>query len=304
MSYLKGIANIQNLGALNPYTSMKMRGKSQVLDNVLKQIDELKGLGATENKKLSFEEVMAKYNAGITEPEIKAWVWYKQHQGIPMTGWEAYHLEGTGRVLLSQLHTLVRQGALFYHAGEMMPFPIYTYGNMYDRLAQLETDKKEILEYFGEEVYEQHKQALEKAKPELLTVENPDDKERPIITAISDFAINPDLFSITGVREEFMDLENSEELRKVNGKVERKKDSEKIRIRFDGDTKYTLQNVFVKWLLRSMPIPTLKRVHQSTLLITTLPTRHSEMIALPKKRRRSLEQMPELKEKSFFKIPT
>lgn len=248
MSYLKGIANIQNLGALNPYTSMKMRGKSQVLDNVLKQIDELKGLGATENKKLSFEEVMAKYNAGITEPEIKAWVWYKQHQGIPMNGWEAYHLEGTGRVLLSQLHTLVRQGALFYHAGEMMPFPIYTYGNMYDRLAQLETDKKEILEYFGEEVYEQHKQALEKAKPELLTVENPDDKERPIITAISDFAVDPDLFSITGVREEFMDLENSEELRRVNGKVERKKDSEKIRIRFDGDTKYTLQNVFVKWL--------------------------------------------------------
>jgi hypothetical protein len=227
---------------------MKMRGKSQVLDNVLKQIDELKGLGAAENKKLTFDEVMAKYNAGITKPEIKAWVWYKQHQGIPMTGWEAYHLEGTGRVLLSQLHTLVRQGALFYHAGEMMPFPIYTYGNMYDRLAQLETDKKEILEYFGEEVYEQHKQALEKAKPELLTVENPDEKERPIITAISDFAINPDLFSITGVREEFMDLENSEELRKVNGKVERKKDSEKIRIRFDGDTKYTLQNVFVKWL--------------------------------------------------------
>ena len=248
MSYLKGIANIQNLGALNTYTSIKLRSRSQALDNVLKQIDELKGLGAADNKKLSFEEVMAKYNAGITEPEIKAWVWYKQHQGIPMNGWEAYHLEGTGRVLISQLHTLVRQGALFYHAGEMMPFPIYTYGNMYDRLAQLETDKKEILEYFGEEVYEQHKQALEKAKPELLTVENPDEKERPIITAISDFAVNPDLFSITGVREEFMDLENSEELRKVNGKVERKKDSEKIRIRFDGDTKYTLQNVFVKWL--------------------------------------------------------
>jgi hypothetical protein len=253
MSYLKGISNIQKLGALNPYTSINLRSKSQAIDNVLKQVEELKGLGAAENKKLSFEEVMTKYNAGITEPEIKAWVWYKQHQGIPMTGWEAYHLEGTGRVLISQLHTLVRQGALFYHAGEMMPFPIYTYGNMYDRLQQLEGDKKEILEYFGEEVYALHKEVLEKAKPELLTVENPDEKERPIITAISDFAINPDLFSITGVREEFMDLENSEELRRVNGKVERKKESEKIRIRFDGETKYTLQNVFVKWLFTLNP---------------------------------------------------
>ena len=145
MSYLKGIANTQKLGALNPYTSINLRSKSQAIDNVLKQIEGLKGLGAAENKKLSFEEVVTKYNAGITEPEIKAWVWYKQHQGIPMNGWEAYQLDGTGRVLISQLHTLVRQGALFYHAGEMMPFPIYTYGNMYDRLQQLEVDKNEIL---------------------------------------------------------------------------------------------------------------------------------------------------------------
>jgi hypothetical protein len=45
-----------------------------------------------------------------------------------------------------------------------------------------------------------------------------------------------------------MDLENAEELKKVNGKIERKKDREKINIRFDGETKYTLQHVFIKWL--------------------------------------------------------
>ena len=37
-------------------------------------------------------------------------------------------------------------------------------------------------------------------------------------------------------------------LKKVNGKVERKKDREKINIRFDGEAKFTLQHVFVKWL--------------------------------------------------------
>jgi len=112
----------------------------------------------------------------------------------------------------------------------------------------LEKDKDDIEKHFGQGIWDLHKQAIDKAKPELLTVENPDEKERPIITAISDFAVDPILFYVTSVREEYMDLENAEELKKVNGKVERKKDREKINICFDGDAKCTLQHVFVKWL--------------------------------------------------------
>lgn len=248
MSYLSGISTIHQLGVLNPYTSTKVRGNSHVVERILEQASELKGLGDAESKKLSFSEVVAKYNKGITEPEIKAWIWYKRKLGVPMSGWEKYYLKGTGKVLEEQLFDLVKQGAMFYHAGELMPFPIYTYGNMYDRLVQLENDKEEIEKHFGTEVYELHKSVIEKAKPELLTVENPDAKERPIITAISDFAIDPNLFYVTMVREEFMDLENAEELKKVNGKIERKKDREKLNVRFDGETKYTLQHLFVKWL--------------------------------------------------------
>jgi hypothetical protein len=248
MSYLSGIQNLNGLGALNPYTSTSIRGNSQIIEQVLKEASSLKGLGDTENKKLTFSEVVAKYNKGITEAEIKAWIWYKRRTGVPMTGWQPYYIKETGKNLEARLFDLVKAGALFYHAGELMPFPIYTYGNMYDRLLQLDKDKETIEQHFGIEIWNLHKEAIEKAKPELLSVENIDEKERPIITAISDFAVDPTLFFITQVREEFMDLENAEELKKVNGKVERKKEREKINIRFDGETKYTLQHVFIKWL--------------------------------------------------------
>ena len=152
MSYLSGITNIHSLGTLNPYTSTKIRGNSQVVERILKQAAELQGLGDTEGKKIPFSDVVAKYNKGITEPEIKAWVWYKRKTGVPMNGWESYYLKGTGKALEEQLFDLVRACALFYHAGELLPFPTYTYGNMYDRLTQLENDKEDIEKHFGAEI--------------------------------------------------------------------------------------------------------------------------------------------------------
>jgi len=248
MSYLSGIQHISALGAINPYLSNRISGNRTTIERVLREAGELSGLGDTEGKVLSFDDVVLRYNKGITEAEITGWVWYKRKLGVPMKGWEKYYLKQTGKALEEKLFDLVRAGALFYTSGELLPFPIYTYGNMYDRELQLEKDKEEILKHWDEDVYEKHRKAISDAKPELLTVSNPDTKERPIITAISDFAQDLNLFYITQVREEFMELENSEELKKVNGKLERKKDREKINIRFDGETKYTLQHVFIKWL--------------------------------------------------------
>ncbi len=248
MSYLQGIETITGLGALSAYTASNINTQSDVIRRVLSQSKELSGLGDAEGKTLSFAEVVAKYNKGITEDEIRAWVWYKRKLGVPMSGWQSFYIKSTGKQLENELFDLVRAGALFYHASELMPFPIYTYGNIYDMLSQLQQDKAEIVRLFGEEVFEIHQTILEKAKPELLSVSNPDPKERPIITAISDFAVDVNLFYVCSVREEFMDLENAEELKKVNGKIERKKEREKINIRFDAETRFTLQQVFVKWL--------------------------------------------------------
>ena len=248
MSYLSGIHHSSALGAINPYLSTQIRGNRHILDRVLKEANELSGLGDTEGKVLSFDDVVGRYNKGISEEEIIAWIWYKRKLGVPMKGWEKYYLKQTGKALEEKLFDLVRAGALYYTSGELLPFPIYTYGNMYDRELQLEKDKEEVLKHWDEDVFEKHRKAVADAKPEMLSVTNPDEKERPIITAISDFAQDGNLFYITEVREEFMELENAEELKKVNGKIERKRDREKINIRFDGEAKYTLQHVYIKWL--------------------------------------------------------
>ncbi len=316
MSFLNGISNTDNLGWLNPALVSVILSNSDKILKVVKEAKQLNGLGFT-SKTMSFDEVVARYNKGISFDEIKAWVWYKRSLGIEMKGWEKYYIKGgnvvenvvttssvtvkdnhfteiknveKGTVLgkyikthnfaegdhyfifrsddglyfvsanacklvktsiaanENDLNDLVKKGALFFMGGEVVPYPIYTFGNMYDRELQLEADKEYIQKQWGDEVYENHRTAIEKSKPVMLTVTNPDERERPIITAISDFAGNTDVFSITEVREEFMDVENSEELKKVNGKVERKKNNEKIHLRFDGETKYSLQDVFVKWL--------------------------------------------------------
>lgn len=317
MSYLSGINSIDNLGALPVQVSNAIQSNTDVIRSLLKQAHELSGLGETGSKVTSFDEVVRRYNKGISMDEIRAWVWYKRSLGIPMKGWEKYYINGgnmvenvvttrstmikdnhfrdirsveSGTVLgkfikthdyaegesyfiyrsddglyyvqsghcklvktsvacnQKDLDDLVRSGALLFLGGEVVPFPIYTYGNMYDRELQLEKDKETILSQWGQDVYDKHKVAIEKAKPQLLTVTNPDEKERPIITAISDFAGNEEIFSVCEVREEYMDVEKADELKKINGRVERKRDKEKIHMRFDGQTRYTLQQVFIKWL--------------------------------------------------------
>jgi len=316
MSYLNGISNTENLGWLNPALVSVILSNSDKILKVVKEAKQLHGLGDT-SKTMSFDDVIARYNKGISFEEIKAWVWYKRSLGIEMKNWERYYIKGgnvvenvvtnssvtvkdnhfrdiknvekgitLGKYIKThkyaegdnyfiyrsddglyyvsakacklvktsiaanenELSALVKKGALFFMGGETVPYPIYTFGNMYDRELQLEADKETIQKQWGDEVYENHRVAIEKSKPVMLTVTNPDEKERPIITAISDFANDIVVFAITEVREEYMDVENSEELKKVNGKVERKKDKEKIHMRFDGETKYSLQDVFVKWL--------------------------------------------------------
>ena len=302
---------------LNPYLVAGLRAQREEMSRLLEEPAAVAGLGRTDSRVMSFAEVAERYNQGISEDEIRAWVWYKRSLGVPMHGWEPYFLRGGGKsqevVVVRQtvlydtrlqeirlvyagerlgklvreqtspsgqsyfvarsssglfmiearaarlgegssgnnqqeLDRLVRAGVLFYHGGELLPMPVYTYGNMYDRELQLESDRALITESWGEEVWEHHRRQVTEAKPPLLTVTNPDEKERPVITAISDFATSVDTFGITQVREEFMDLERAAQLKRTNGRVERKNEKESIRISFDGERRYSLQEVFIKWL--------------------------------------------------------
>jgi hypothetical protein len=245
---LSGIDGLTGLGELRPGLRKAISENKAIVEKVLKQSQNLSGLGFVEGKKVAFTDVVKMYNEGISEAEIKAWVWYKRKQGVSMTLWSEIY-----KVDEKNIPELVKDGAMFIYGKEFMPLPIYSFGNMYERRDQLLQDKDYITKSYGKEVFENHLKVVTEAIPKPLSVSEPDPKERPIIMAISEIARNKEIFFIQSVRPEFMDTENAEQLTKVNGKVSVKRDSSSakykvIRLRFDGETDYTLRDVFVKWL--------------------------------------------------------
>lgn len=187
------------LGSIPPGIDAFMSEHEDALREVLRKSQNLSGLGglgeATVSKMLDFSDVVEKYNKGISEDEIKAWVWYKRNQGEPMKGWKKYY-----DVKDSEIDKWVKKGVLFYHAKNFLPYPVYAYGNMYDRTLQLQEDKEYILEKFGLEVLERHNQVIQEVKPKQLSVLDPDKRSRPKILAISKFAKE---FTVEELREEF-----------------------------------------------------------------------------------------------------
>ena len=88
---LNGINGLEGLGALSPNLIATILTNKFVIEKVLKHSSNLKGLGFVEGKKVGFADVVKMYNEGISESEIKAWIWYKQKQGVPMKHWSKHY---------------------------------------------------------------------------------------------------------------------------------------------------------------------------------------------------------------------
>lgn len=265
MNYAQSLSGINGLGSLPVELKNIIKNSPKNIKSALKKADRLKGLGfvpekvAKEQKTQSFDEVVDKYNQGITEAEIQAWVWYRRRLGIPMHGWEKYYLK-TGNVkadLLTakketalldavwrvvrtvpvgavlgtankrtheyagdvyqlvrtpdnelvfikkqdisfgksdvsaseaELKRLVKAGALYYFDGELLPEPIYTFGNIYEKLERLEKDQEAIVKSYGQKVYDNHKQKLESRKPAPISFGHENPAERPYLTPYSEFS--------------------------------------------------------------------------------------------------------------------
>jgi hypothetical protein len=231
-------------------------------------------LKANDTPTLSFEQVQERYNKGITEGELRAWVWYKRSLGVPMRGWEMYFIDkGSGikedlvqakglaqiydnhfRPLVKvadgqivgkklkkshkyngdtyqffrdqegikmikdgdytiakseiavdekQLIKMVKEGDLFYHNGELLPYPAYAYANMYDREVQLNIDRDEIIKLYGEKAMKKHEKVVSDAKPKVISFQNPDPTERPKLLAIGNKSADDSWFSVTSLKEEY-----------------------------------------------------------------------------------------------------
>ena len=74
MNYLNGISGISGLGELSETVRNSIRANKNIIDSVLKDASVLNGFGdvsKAEKKTMSFSEVVARYNKGITADEIK-----------------------------------------------------------------------------------------------------------------------------------------------------------------------------------------------------------------------------------------
>jgi superfamily II DNA or RNA helicase/superfamily II DNA/RNA helicase len=98
----------------------------------------------------------------------------------------------------SELARLIRAGALFQMEGELVPFPVYAYGNMYDRLQQLKADRTEIEALHGAAAYVRQLAVITSQMPPRLSVNDPDPSRRPKILCVSGFAGE---FKVGGLRE-------------------------------------------------------------------------------------------------------
>lgn len=183
---------IRYKGKLATTTAEKIKRSSQLLKKLAAPVS---ALGRVSTRITTIEETIEQYNAGITIDEIKAWVWYRKSQGIPMHTWKNYHVEMTP-ALKKQY---VSSGVLFFDptTKSLVPFPVFVFGNIYEKLAKLPKFQEEITTNFGASVYENHLKVLTDLKPKPLSIQNPIEKERPVILAISETAKN---FQVSSLR--------------------------------------------------------------------------------------------------------
>lgn len=175
------------------YTGKLSTETSRLIQQYKSRLEKLiqsKGLGrVSENKVYTLEESLEVYNSGISIDEIKAWVWYRRKNGIPMTNWKKYFTEPSK----SELAQWVKNGVLFFDAtngGELVPYPIFVFGNLYEKIAKTKANQESIENDFGISVFKNHIQVLENLKPKPLSITNPVEGERPVILAISETADN------------------------------------------------------------------------------------------------------------------
>lgn len=166
-----------------------------------------------------FETNVKRLNEGISEDEMKAWVWYKRANGVPMHQWKNYYISKENED--TELLRLFKKGVLFFLGqgnDTYVPAPVFIYGNMYDRLKATEKNKAVIVELGDENIYDNHIQAIKNAMPKQLSVMDADPKNRPVISAVGQIA--------------------------ENFKIETTSDAVAIELRSTA----ALQDVFIEWL--------------------------------------------------------
>jgi hypothetical protein len=186
----------------NVATVIKATQKNQA-EKKLKQLDgEKESTDLT--ARLSFKDIMQQYNKGITEDEIKAWVWYKRKiNGYndetvilnKKNGWSDYVIP-LGQVA-NYTDKWLKEDVICYYKGDFMPSVLYYAENIYKKQHLLLAEKEAIIAAYGQEQYDRQWQGLENVKPPQLTLSDPIKGNRLFIKPTAAFANEVQIGSLT-----------------------------------------------------------------------------------------------------------
>ncbi len=149
----------------------------------------------TDYELYSFDEIIKRYNSEISEEEIKAWIWYKRSRGLIINdsqivaqsnNWSKYVIPLQGAE--EYLQQWLEKGILSFYKGNYYPTVLYYSENIYEKQLQLQKEKKDIVERFGEEQYKRQEEGLKSALPKPLQLKGENSDEQLIIKPNSDFA--------------------------------------------------------------------------------------------------------------------
>lgn len=144
---------------------------------------------------LSFQTIMKQYNKGISEEEIKAWVWHKRRSGgykdesfilSPKNGWSKYIIPAAQ--IDRHKEQWLQEGIICCYNDDFLPSVLYYAENIYKRQEVLLKEQQSIITQYGQAQYDRQYQGLENVKPPKLTLSDPVPENRLFIKPTSTFA--------------------------------------------------------------------------------------------------------------------
>jgi hypothetical protein len=143
----------------------------------------------------SFDAVLKQYNQGISDDEIKAWIWYKRKTGgfnderviqNKKNGWNRFVI--SMHEIETYLSTWLEEGIVCYYNDGYIPSVLYYAENVYERENSLLKEKDTFIERFGQAQYERQWNGIQNVKRTKLTLTDPVKENRLFIKPDAAFA--------------------------------------------------------------------------------------------------------------------
>jgi len=147
-------------------------------------------LDLNQDEFLDFDSVLTSYNPGISDEEIRAWVWMEINLGrmpyLPEdSGWQQYRISPEEEK--AKLDLWLKDGLVCFYRGSYITAPLYYAESISKRLLELEEDKALLILGHGEQQYKRQLEGLRRIEPVKLALDDTKEENRLILSPYSEF---------------------------------------------------------------------------------------------------------------------